>query len=165
MTVRRLSVPLALVAVLVTGGCAGAGESGTPAGAPASPASPPAAASLPASAASPPPSASSPASAGLSASPPASGDLPGDLPGELPRPGSLPPGTQTLSGTVTSGVEPGCLLLSGGAGSHLLIFDDAALRSRARVGTKITVTGRAEPDMMTTCQQGTPFLVAAVRPN
>ncbi|HEU4349216.1 MAG TPA: hypothetical protein VFR35_15680 [Actinoplanes sp.] len=161
MTVRRLSVPLALVAVLVTGGCAGAGESGTPAGAPASPASPPASASLPASAASPPPSASSPASAGLSASPPASGDLPG----ELPRPGSLPPGTQTLSGTVTSGVEPGCLLLSGGAGSHLLIFDDAALRSRARVGTKITVTGRAEPDMMTTCQQGTPFLVAAVRPN
>jgi len=133
MTVRRLSVLLALAALLVTGGCAGAGESGTPADAPSSaPTLPPA-------------------------------ELPND-----PPPVSLAPkgsaGAQTITGTVTSGVEPGCLLLTGGSESYLLIFEDAALRARAKVGARITVTGLADPTMMTTCQQGTPFVVASVRP-
>jgi hypothetical protein len=65
---------------------------------------------------------------------------------------------------VSAGVEPGCVVLSGPGGSHLLIFEDPALKSRAAEGAQVVVTGRAEPSMMTTCQQGTPFLVTDVRP-
>jgi hypothetical protein len=74
-------------------------------------------------------------------------------------------GSQTLSGTVTAGVEPDCLVLKGGTDSHLLVFDDESLRSAAKVGTEVTVVGRAQPGMMTTCQEGTPFLVTSVLPN
>ncbi|MFR9776300.1 hypothetical protein ACL02O_09575 [Micromonospora sp. MS34] len=72
---------------------------------------------------------------------------------------SLPPGpgAQTLTGTVEAGVEPNCLLLDG----YLLV---GGPRDVLRPGTKVTVTGQAQPDMMTTCQQGTPFVVEAARP-
>ncbi len=68
-------------------------------------------------------------------------------------------GTQTLTGTITAGVEPNCLLLE----DRLLIFSDPELRSAAKAGATVTVTGRVEPGMMTTCQQGTPFVVTALR--
>ena len=71
---------------------------------------------------------------------------------------------QTITGTVTAGVEPGCLLLSGDKDAHLLIFGDESVRSQVKVGARLTVTGRAEPDTVTTCQQGIPFRVTAVRP-
>jgi hypothetical protein len=29
----------------------------------------------------------------------------------------------------------------------------------------VTVTGKVQPDMMTTCQQGTPFLVESAKAN
>ena len=72
---------------------------------------------------------------------------------------------QTITGTVTAGVEPNCLLLSGGGTDYLLIFDDQTLRGQLTVGEPATVVGRAEAGMVSTCQQGTPFVVTAVRPN
>ena len=72
---------------------------------------------------------------------------------------------QTITGTVTAGVEPNCILLSGGGTDYLLIFDDPALRDQVKPGEQATVVGQAEPGQMTTCQQGTPFIVTAVRPN
>ncbi|MEV4494812.1 hypothetical protein AB0J84_03800 [Micromonospora arborensis] len=75
-----------------------------------------------------------------------------------PKPGgpSTPPGVgdTTLSGTVQGGVEPNCVLLDG----YLLL---GGPRDVLKPGTRVEVTGRAEPGMMTTCQQGTPFVVAS----
>lgn len=75
------------------------------------------------------------------------------------------PAGQTITGTVTAGVEPNCLLLSGGGTDYLLIVEDPALRGQLKTGEEATVVGQAEPGQMTTCQQGTPFRVTAVRPN
>jgi hypothetical protein len=72
---------------------------------------------------------------------------------------------QTITGTVTAGVEPNCVLLSGGGTDYLLIFEDPALRDQVKTGEQATVVGRAEKSQMTTCQQGTPFIVTSVRPN
>ncbi|MEV4707082.1 hypothetical protein [Actinoplanes sp. NPDC049316] len=69
--------------------------------------------------------------------------------------------TRTISGTITAGVEPGCLLLD----DNLLIIRDEKLRPAAKDGASVTVTGRSQPGMMTTCMQGTPFLVTAIRAN
>ncbi|WP_127504825.1 hypothetical protein [Actinoplanes solisilvae] len=71
-------------------------------------------------------------------------------------------GGQTITGTVTAGVEPGCLLLADASGSHLLIFDDPAMRADAAVGNTVKINGRSQPGMMTTCQQGVPFIVVSV---
>ncbi|MET8198784.1 hypothetical protein AB0C42_00615 [Micromonospora taraxaci] len=85
--------------------------------------------------------------------PPASSKTP-----RAPKPGgpSTPPGVgaTTLSGTVQGGVEPGCVLLDG----YLLI---GGPRDVLTPGAQVEVTGRVEPGMMTTCQQGTPFVVSA----
>ncbi|SNY35464.1 hypothetical protein [Paractinoplanes atraurantiacus] len=80
--------------------------------------------------------------------------------GEPSRPAA---GAKTITGTVTAGVEPNCLLLSDSSGSYLLIFDDAAMRSDATVGRKVTVVGQTKEGMMSTCQQGTPLLVTSIR--
>jgi hypothetical protein len=125
---------VALAVLLVTAGCARADDTAAPAPSP-SQAAPTVEPSLPIT------------------------DLP--LPSK-PAPGAA--GAQTLTGTVTSGVEPGCVLLSGSAGSHLLIFDDPTLKAKATSGSRVVVTGKADPGMMTTCQQGTPFLVTDIRP-
>jgi hypothetical protein len=101
-------------------------------------------------------SAAGPASSSSSPDLPTSSDLP--APSKGAGPGDT--GAQTITGTVTKGVEPGCLLVA----DHLLIFDDAALKAVAKEGAAVVVTGRAETGMMTTCQQGTPFVVTAVRP-
>ncbi|MCA2217879.1 hypothetical protein [Jidongwangia harbinensis] len=74
-------------------------------------------------------------------------------------------GGQTHTGTVVAGVEENCLLLESDGGPYLLILEDESLRSAATVGSRVTVTGRAEPGMMTTCQQGTPFTVTAISPS
>jgi hypothetical protein len=62
-----------------------------------------------------------------------------------------------LTGTVTAGVEANCLLLDG----YLLV---GGPRDQLRVGTRVTVTGRVQADLMTTCQQGTPFVVETAQP-
>jgi len=84
-----------------------------------------------------------------------------------PTKGSDPsaPGGQTITGTVTAGVEPNCILLNSGGTDYLLIVNDATLREQVKAGAQVTVVGTAEKGMMTTCQQGTPFTVTAVRPN
>lgn len=82
---------------------------------------------------------------------------------ESPEPSA--PAGQTITGTVTAGVEPNCVLLSGGGTDYLLIFADQALRDQVKIGEQATVVGTAEPGQMTTCQQGTPFRVTSVRPN
>ncbi|MEV6346619.1 hypothetical protein [Actinoplanes sp. NPDC051851] len=73
-------------------------------------------------------------------------------------------GSTTITGTVTEGVEPNCLLLQDADGVHLLVFGDAALRAQAVAGTKVSVVGKPQPGMMTTCQQGEPFAVSSVTP-
>ena len=74
-----------------------------------------------------------------------------------PRPDrSVTPGVLTLTGTVSSGVEPGCLLLDG----YLLLGGPTDV---LKSGARVTVTGKAEPGMMTTCQQGTPFVVESAK--
>jgi len=69
-----------------------------------------------------------------------------------------------VTGTVEAGVEANCRLIQDDAGSHVLYFHDPALKAEAPVGKKVTVTGHSEPGMMTTCQQGTPFIVTSVGP-
>ncbi|WP_327032869.1 hypothetical protein [Micromonospora ureilytica] len=75
---------------------------------------------------------------------------------KTPEPGgpSTPPGVgaTTLSGTLQGGVEPNCVLLDG----YLLL---GGPRELLRPGARVEVTGRVEAGMMTTCQQGTPFVV------
>ncbi|MFG3419530.1 hypothetical protein [Micromonospora sp. NPDC048063] len=93
--------------------------------------------------------------------PPTSDDASGPvLPPPTKRPGrptsSPPAGGTTLTGTVTPGVEPNCLLL----GNYLLI---GGPRDVLKPGAKVTVTGRVQPDLLTTCQQGTPFQVDTAR--
>ncbi|WP_373315526.1 hypothetical protein [Planosporangium mesophilum] len=85
------------------------------------------------------------------------GKMPG-LPGRPGDPSSQPAGTTTVTGTVTAGVEPGCMLLDG---RYLLV---GGPRDQLHDGARVAVTGRAQPDMMSTCQQGTPFIVESVKP-
>jgi hypothetical protein len=101
------------------------------------------------------------ASAATSVPPPASTE-PSAAPTRTKPPAAS---TETISGTVTAGVEPNCLLLQDATGSHLLHFSDPAMRADARAGSKVTLTGHSEPSMMSTCQQGVPFIVTAVRPS
>ncbi|WP_433051306.1 hypothetical protein [Dactylosporangium sp. CS-033363] len=92
-------------------------------------------------------------------------------PSVVPTTGSAPSAAPSLSlgseqplvsvrGTVKDGVEPGCVLLSATDSKTYLLLggDRAALKS----GSTVTVYGKPEPDMMSTCQQGTPFRVSRV---
>ncbi|MGW5667397.1 hypothetical protein [Micromonospora sp. NPDC003776] len=76
-----------------------------------------------------------------------------------PRGGAAKPAgpSTTLTGTVQAGVEPNCFLLDG----NLLV---GAPRGALKDGARVTVTGHSQPGLMTTCQQGTPFVVDSVRP-
>ena len=75
---------------------------------------------------------------------------------------SVAVGETALTGTVTAGVEPKCLLLKDGTGDHLLILQDEKLRSSLQVGAQVTVVGKADSSLMTTCMQGEPFVVSSV---
>ncbi|WP_106317085.1 hypothetical protein [Actinoplanes italicus] len=85
----------------------------------------------------------------------------GDAPSPVPAL-SIAPGETVLTGTVTAGVEPKCLLLKDGTGDHLLIVEDEKLKSSLVVGAEVTVTGKSAEGMMTTCMQGKPFKVSSV---
>ncbi|WP_412541957.1 hypothetical protein R8Z50_05285 [Longispora sp. K20-0274] len=69
-------------------------------------------------------------------------------------------GEMTVTGTVEDGVEQGCTVLRTPVGVFLLLGGDRTLIGE---GNRVTVRGRAEPDLLTTCQQGTPFHVLEVR--
>ena len=70
-------------------------------------------------------------------------------------------GTTTLTGTIEAGVESGCFVLVGQDGTVLanLIGIDAVATP---AGSVVDVTGTFEEDMMTTCQQGTPFSITSI---
>ena len=75
---------------------------------------------------------------------------------------SLPAGTTTtLQGTVTEGVESGCVVLVDSSGAVSANLQGWDLRAHP-FDSQVEVTGAFEPDMMTTCQQGTPFEVTTV---
>ncbi|MEU9511648.1 hypothetical protein [Micromonospora sp. NPDC048169] len=109
-------------------------------------------------------SSPSPSPSTTGAAPVTSQPDPGTSPTTRPDPSwkggpSTPPGVggTVISGTVQAGVEPNCLLLDG----HLLV---GGPRDVLKAGARVEVTGRPEPGMMTTCQQGTPFVVESARP-
>jgi hypothetical protein len=105
-------------------------------------------------------SASIPAGSASASGQPPTGGATGS-PGP-PRPtGSLRlEGEVTITGTVEEGVESGCMLLRTQQGLYLLIGGD---RKMIAGGGKLVVRGKPQPELMTTCQQGTPFQVTEVR--
>jgi hypothetical protein len=64
-----------------------------------------------------------------------------------------------LRGTLSDGVEPGCVLLTAADGLYLLVGGD---RSMLTAGGTVVVTGIVRPHLVTTCQQGTPFQVQTI---
>jgi hypothetical protein len=70
-------------------------------------------------------------------------------------------GEMTMTGEVEAGVEHGCLVMQSGGKTYLLVGGD---RSIVREGARVTVRGRPNPDLITTCQQGEPFEVAEAHP-
>ncbi|MFC0532639.1 hypothetical protein [Phytohabitans kaempferiae] len=92
----------------------------------------------------------------MSPSPSSSASAPEDL----PTPSGKPSGGALIevSGTVVEGVEMGCRLLD----QYLLLPGPGINRDDLRAGATLTVRGRVEQGMMTTCQQGTPFMVTEI---
>lgn len=83
--------------------------------------------------------------------------LPGNPPVTKPTPLA---GEVTVSGTVVEGVEPSCLLLDAGGGkTYLLVGGD---RAELQAGAKVTVSGRVDRGLLSTCQQGEPLVVASI---
>ncbi len=70
-------------------------------------------------------------------------------------------GEITVTGTVADGVESGCVILRADGEVYLLLGGD---RSAFGDGARVTVRGRPNPDLLTTCQQGIPFQVIESRP-
>jgi hypothetical protein len=81
-------------------------------------------------------------------------------PPSLPSPSAGPSGELILTGVVEEGVELGCLILRANGEPYLLLGGDRAIIT---AGRRIIVRGRPDPGLVTTCQQGTPFVVAEVR--
>lgn len=77
-------------------------------------------------------------------------EIPTATPTTLPDPGEL-------TGVPERGVEAGCWLLDG----YLLLGGDETLLAS---GQQLRVTGHIARDVLTTCQQGTPFQVETVEP-
>ena len=131
----RTRLAAALCALVALAGCAD--DAAAPAGAPGT-------------ATTPTPSASSPPALTPSIDPD----------GDLVTP-TKPAGLMTLRGTVTEGVEAGCLLLTSGGVVYQL--QGSAARD-LKAGQRVEVVGRVEEGMLSICQQGTIFTVTAVRP-
>lgn len=77
---------------------------------------------------------------------------------------SSPSPPTTISGQVVAGVEAGCLLLDTGTAEYLLVIPGHVGRAAVRAGARLVVRGRVEPDLVSYCQQGIPFLVSEVLP-
>ena len=82
--------------------------------------------------------------------------LPGNPPATKP---AQPSGQVTVTGTVMEGVEPNCLLLDADGRQYLLVGGD---RSELQAGARVAVTGRVDRDLLSTCQQGEPLVVASI---
>ena len=86
------------------------------------------------------------------------------MPPSEPHPASAPsplPGEITVVGVVEEGVEHGCKLLRAGDQLYQLVGSASTL---IKSGARLSVRGRPNPGLLTTCQQGTPFQVAEVQP-
>ena len=75
--------------------------------------------------------------------------------GDTSKPASDAP--TTITGTVEAGVESGCLVLEHDGTVYGIYgnYDSAVVYA----GAKVMLRGQVDPGMMTTCQQGTPFVV------
>lgn len=106
-----------------------------------------------------PTSAAGASSAGSPTPPAVDPGVPTSVSSDLP---GLPGGAAvTLTGTVTEGVERGCVVLvddSGTALASLLGFD----RQAHPFGSRITVTGRWATDRVSFCQQGPLLAVRSI---
>jgi hypothetical protein len=103
----------------------------------------------------------------VSATPSSPGPNPSNLSpsGPLTPSGSVPGGKSadgeiTVTGLIEEGVEAGCVLLRANNQAYLLLGGDRAMISK---GGRVTVRGKPQPGLMTTCQQGTPFQVSEIR--
>lgn len=161
MKPSRVALPCALVLLLTA--CAGAGSSTTTGSDPSGPGS----SSSTDESASAPVDPSTAAGSETRLDPPTSGEptVPGGSGVQtssdaddltlLPTTGGG--ATLTLTGIPAAGVEDRCWLLDG----YLLVGAPTGLLG---TGRQITVIGRAEPDLMTTCQQGIPLRVESAVP-
>jgi hypothetical protein len=68
---------------------------------------------------------------------------------------------ETIVGVAEPAVEIGCWSLVTDAKRYLLLGGD---RTLITAGARLQVRGTTRPDMLTTCQQDTPFLVYSVQP-
>jgi hypothetical protein len=75
--------------------------------------------------------------------------------GDSSKPGS--DAQMTISGTVEAGVESGCLVLEHEGTVYGIFgnFDSSVVYA----GAEVTLHGAVDTGMMSTCQQGTPFVV------
>lgn len=68
--------------------------------------------------------------------------------------------TVRVRGSVSDGVEPGCTLLTSNGVVYLLIWGQTTPITGPE--GEVEVEGTLQPDLVTTCQQGTPLLVKRV---
>lgn len=80
----------------------------------------------------------------------------GDYP--IPMSGAAAHSTVRVRGTVSDGVEGGCTLLTSNGVVYQLLWGDKTPSTK----TEIEVEGTIAPNLMTTCQQGTPLVVKRV---
>jgi NADH:ubiquinone oxidoreductase subunit F (NADH-binding) len=70
-------------------------------------------------------------------------------------------GETTVVGVVEEGVERGCMILRAGDQVYQLV---GSADPQIKPGARLSVRGRLNPGLVTTCQQGTPLQVIAVQP-
>lgn len=97
---------------------------------------------------------------------------PGQSPGNTSSPAdtgnptpTAPPGggsPMTLRGTVSEGVEAGCLVFTAENGGTDVTWTLLGETSDLRPGATVTLRGTPRSDMATICQQGQPFWVTEV---
>ena len=78
------------------------------------------------------------------------------------KPGQMPPMRDPIevTGIVEAGVENGCVILRTDQDVYQL---SGSVDPLIRPGARLTVLGRLQPDVMTTCQQGLVLQVLEVR--
>jgi hypothetical protein len=89
--------------------------------------------------------------------------VPTTLPGSPPATRPTGPARElTVTGLVTDGVEPNCLLLDADQGGRYLLVGGE--RSELQAGARVQVTGRVDRGLLSTCQEGEPLVIASVEP-
>jgi hypothetical protein len=70
-------------------------------------------------------------------------------------------GETTVVGVVEEGVEHGCMILRTDGQMYQLV---GSADPQIKPGARLSVRGRLNPGLVTTCQQGTPLQVVSVQP-